>query len=275
MKSIVPLLVLLLLLPAAAGAKNTSTWTPLEPGLELGVFDSPTPSQLGDSKIRVVRVDPTRFEVVVLAASQHDQSSRSAADWAREFGLNAAINASMFKTDWLTSVSHLKVGDHLNNPDLTGDMMVFATGPRTDNVPPVQLIDRECQDLQQVAESYTTLVQSIRMLSCTGENVWKQQPKQWSHAVTGIDAEGRLLLIHARSPWSTHDFIEILRALPLGLVRLQYGDGGPPAQLYVQSGVRQEQFIGSYETGIKESDTNERAWQIPNVIGVRRRAPSR
>lgn len=81
-----------------------------------------------------------------------------------------------------------------------------------------------------------------------------------------------LLLIHARSPWSTHDFIDLLRELPLQLDRLQYAEGGPEAQLAVRNGEREREWVGSYETGFMESDENDVAWPIPNVVGVRKRA---
>ena len=131
--------------------------------------------------------------------------------------------------------------------------------------------DRECDDLDEARKSYGTLIQSIRMISCDGRNVWSQQDRRWSHAAIGIDGSGRALLIHARSPWSTHDFIDILCSLPLDLARLQYAEGGPEAQLWVGAGGRELESFGSFETGFFQDDSNAVAWPVPNVVGVRAR----
>jgi hypothetical protein len=260
----------------AAGAKpepedKTSTWRALQPGLDLAVLASPTPSDRGDGKIRVLRVDPERFELVLVATSAGDGKTRTARRWGEQQGLVAAINASMYQQDHRTSVSLMRTRDHVNNSHLSRDKTVLAFDRRDETVPQVSVIDRDCDDFEATAEHYGTLVQSIRMLSCDGRNVWSQQDRRWSHAAIGVDTAGRPLLIHARSPWSTHDFIEILRALPIELDRLQYAEGGPEAQLWVKSGDFELEEVGSFETGFFESDANAGAWPVPNVVGVRAR----
>lgn len=257
------------LLVTTGVAEDASVWKELSPGLELGVFDSPTPSDRGDSKIRVVRVDPKRHDLVLTMASAHDGTPRTAKAWAKREGLLAAINSSMYQADHLTSTSLMRATGHTNNGHLSKDQDILAFGARSGDVAPVTIIDRGCDDYASVSANYASLVQSIRMLSCDGRNVWSQQDRKWSHAVIGMDGAGRPLLIHARSPWTTHDFIEILRALPLDLKRLQYAEGGPEAQLYVHAGGVEAEQVGSFETGFFESDANLGAWPVPNVIGVR------
>jgi len=267
------LLLLALALLTLGGAP--SPWSSLQPGLDLGVFDAPVPSDIGDSRIRVLRVDPARLELVLLNASADPElGNRTAKDWVQTEGLLAAINASMYGTDHRTSVAHMERAGHVNNGRWSKDNAVLAFDPVAKGTPPVTIIDNRCDDREAEAKRYRTLVQSIRMLRCDGANVWSQQPKRWSHAVIGIDGDGRALLIHARSPWTTHDFIDQLRALPLDLKRLQYAEGGPEASLYVQAGGVEVDQFGSYETGFFESDDNDHAWPIPNVIGVRPRPTS-
>ncbi len=263
------LLLLFLLMIPAAQAEPPKPWTELQPGLELGVFTSPQISSAGDSKIRVLRVDPTKFELVLASASMGDGTTKTAKGWATDKGLLAAINASMYQGDHKTSVSFMRSGKHVNNRHLSKDKDLLAFGPKDAADPPVRIIDRGCEEHEPLMKRYDTVVQSIRMLSCDGRNVWSQQARQWSHAVIGIDGAGRPLLIHARSPWSTHDFVEILRKLPLDLKRLQYAEGGPEAQLYVNAGGTELEAVGSFETGFVESDDNAAAWAVPNVIGVR------
>ena len=257
----------------AAAAAGTDPWERLEPGLELGVFRSPWPSTAGDSQVRALRIDAARFEFHLLNASASAAAApRTARQWCRDRGMTAAINASMYQGDHRTSVSLMRTRGHVNNPRLTKDMTILAFEPDDPELPPVRLIDRQCDDLEALAPRYGTLVQSIRMLSCRGSNVWQQQPRRWSTAAIGMDDDGRVLFFHVRSPYSVHDVIEILRELPLGLARAMYVEGGPEAQLYVESGDRALEFVGSYETGFNENDDNAAAWPVPNVVAIRRRS---
>jgi len=261
--------------PVGKAAGPAGAWESLEPGLELGTFESPRPSAIGDSKVRALRIDPNRFDLRLVNASAHDdRASHSAREWCRREGLVAAINASMYQQDHVTSVSLMRTRRHVNNSRLSKDMSLLALDPLDEEAPPVRIIDRECDDLDAWKPRYGTLVQSIRMISCKGENVWTQQPRRWSTAAIGVDTAGRALFIHSRSPYSTHDFIEILRALPLHLDRALYSEGGPEAQLFVAAGGREMEFLGSFESAFNENDDVTMAWPVPNVVGVIRRAPT-
>ncbi len=252
-------------------------WTALEPGLDLGTFTSPIRSRTGDSLVHVLRVDPEEFDLVLRmsgATGQGSEANRTARAWAADTGLIAAINASMFQTDYVTSTELMVTADHVNNGHVHSGRTVIAFDRAPDapaDAPLFRIIDRDCEDLDALRPHYRTLIQSIRMVSCKGTNVWSDSKRVWSHAVIGIDGKGRALLIHARSPWSTHDFIDILRELPIDLDRLQYAEGGPEAQLYVNAGGVELERMGSFETGFFESDDNAVAWPIPNVIGVVRK----
>lgn len=85
-----------------------------------------------------------------------------------------------------------------------------------------------------------------------------------------MDREDHVLFIRSRSPYTTHDFINILLELPLGIRNAMYVEGGPQAQMYVESGDYEDEWVGSFETGFCD-ESNERTWSVPNVIGVRRR----
>jgi uncharacterized protein YigE (DUF2233 family) len=254
-----------------------SPWERLERGLELGVLNAPHPSSQGDSKIRVLRIDPHDFELRLLNASAPGQGQAlTAREWSQSHGLVAAINASMYVQDHLTSVGLMRTRAHVNNPRLTRDKAVLAFDPRSPGMPPVKLIDRGCDDFDAWKTHYDTFIQSIRMVSCRGENVWAQGGEEWSIAAVGVDRRGRLLFIHSRSPYTPHDLIENLLSLPLGLAGAMYVEGGPEAQLYVQSGDREVELVGSRGTSLFDSGDNQRAWPVPNVIGVvARNGPAR
>ena len=65
-----------------------SSWQPLEPGLELGTFVASQKSQHGDSKVRILRIDPNHFEFRVINASHAaDGQSKTAREWLYSGGL--------------------------------------------------------------------------------------------------------------------------------------------------------------------------------------------
>jgi hypothetical protein len=258
-------------IPARAdGPGGAVSWEVLEPGLEFATAESPIPAAAGDSRIRVLRVDPTRYELTLLNSSAADGTRRTAKEWAGRYGLVAAINASLYQTDNSTSVSLMTARGHTNNPRLSKHNAVLLFDRLDDSVPPVQIVDRTCRDFGAVRTRYAAAVQNIRMVSCTRHNVWTPQPdKKWSTAAIGVDTQGRLLFVHVRSPLSTHDLIDALLALPLDLRETMYVEGGPEAQLYVTAGGRELEFVGSHGSSFAGIE-NTYALPIPNVIGLKR-----
>jgi hypothetical protein len=260
---------------AAPPEPTASGWQAAAPGLEVGRFRAPRPSAVGDSMVTVVRVDPKLYDLRLLSAKLRRLSQNpTAEEWVRDHGVLAVINASMFQGDHQTSVGYMRDGDGINNGRWNKDNAVFAAGPRDPSLPAAQILDRKCQDTAALAARYRVLVQNIRMLDCGGRNTWAPQERRWSTASVGTDQAGRVLFIHARSPWSTHDFIDILRALPLDLVRLMYVEGGPEASLYLKvEGKVLVAEMGSFETGFREDDENRVFWPLPNVLAVAPRQP--
>jgi len=251
-------------------ADSVTGWQKLADGLELGIFDAPQPTEIGDSKIRILRIDPSRYELKLLNASvSKNARSLSARQWCRQNGLVAAINASMFQEDLKTSVSLMRTRTHVNNPRLREkDMTILAFDRLGPGVPEVKIIDRDCEDFKTWKNKYGTLVQSIRMISCNGKNVWEQQPKKQSTVAIGMDKADRVLFIHVGSPYSTHDLINILQELPLQIARAMYTEGGPQAQLYIKSGGREYEFVGHSEIDLSNNANSWFSWPIPNAVGV-------
>jgi hypothetical protein len=254
--------------PGATDA-NAEVWQKLDKGLDLGIFASPQRAEWGDSLIRVLRIDPQFFEFKLLNASAvKNGRTLTAKQWCRQNGLVAAINASMYQTDYKTSVSLMRTKKHTNNPRLSKDKTILAFDRQTAKVPLVKIIDRECEDINLWKKKYGTLVQSIRMISCKGANVWSQQSKKWSTAAIGTDKQNRILFIHVGSAYSTHDLINILLKLPINISRAMYSEGGPQAQLYIRQGDIEHEFVGSLDLNLNENINNPVFWPIPNVIGI-------
>jgi hypothetical protein len=244
-------------------------WQKLANGLELGIFLSPQRADYGDSLIRILRIDPQFFEFKLLnASSTKDGRPLTAKQWCRQYNMVAAINASMYQTNHKTSVSLMRTKSHTNNARLSKDKTILAFDRQSLKIPKVKIIDRQCEDFGQWKNKYGTLVQSIRMISCKGENVWRQQPRKWSTAAIGMDHQDRVLFIHVGSPYSTHDLINILQKLPLNITRAMYSEGGPQAQLYIRYGKKEYEFVGKFDLKLNENINHPVLWPIPNVIGI-------
>ncbi len=247
----------------------TSNWRSLEPGMDMGLFLAPKKSIVGDSLIKVLRADPHFFALKLLNSSASKTKKRySVKTWVNQNSLVAGINASMYQRNQVSSVSYMKTGNHLNSKWLSKDKTVLAFDPIEKEIPKVKIIDRECEDFRTLRKKYATLIQSIRMVSCKGKNVWAPQNKIWSTAAVGTDIKGRILFIHVRSPYSTHDLINMLMQIPIKLERAMYVEGGADAQLYINTGKEEHEFIGSYSTGLREHDQNTFSHPIPNVLGL-------
>ncbi|HEY6006218.1 MAG TPA: phosphodiester glycosidase family protein [Anaeromyxobacter sp.] len=257
--------------PSGAERGDGSPWQALEPGLEYALFDGP-PADAGDRKIAVVRIDPARFDLRLANASAPGEGEiRTARAWAYRTGASAAINASMYQEDYRSSVSLMRTRDHVNQRRLSKDKAVLAFDPLVSGVAPVRIVDRECDDFSQAEKRYGSLVQSIRMISCERRNVWAPSDRRFSSAAIGLDSKGRVLFIHARSPWTVHDLVKALLALPIDIARAMYVEGGPEAQLFARSGAKEIERVGGFE-GAARAAENPRAWPVPNVIvAVRRR----
>ena len=263
------LLICVVLLPSPAIAE--SPWKPLEPGLDFAELEGPK-NPIGDGRIRVLRVDPRMLDVELSSAAfSKGAKAQSAKAWCAETGCIAAINASMFLDDNKTSVGLMKTRAHVNHARRSKDNAILALDPDDRAQPPARLIDPSCDDAPAVEKRYGTLVQSIRMISCDRKNRWAPSEKKWSTTAIGVDGAGRLLFIHARSPWPVHALADALIAVPIDLRGAMYTEGGPEAQLYVRAKNFEREFVGSYETGFVENDDNHEGWAIPNVIAVFRR----
>ena len=269
-------LVAILLLGSALpfAGRADGPWQKLEPGLEWGRFEIPHPLEARSGRVHVLRIDPAFFALRLMAASAtEERQARTARGWSEYGGLDAASNASMFQADFLSSVSLMRMPGHVNNPRLSRDKTILAFNPKSADVPPVRLIDRECDDFSALEPHYTSFVQSIRMVSCTGRNVWSESDKRWSHALVATDEAGRVLFIHVRTPYSTHELIDALLALPLAIDRAMYTEGGIQAQMYVNSGGVEREFSGVFGSAYPATAGGASAWPVPNVIGVVRNPP--
>ncbi|MGD0918004.1 MAG: phosphodiester glycosidase family protein [Thermodesulfobacteriota bacterium] len=236
-------------------------WKRIDDGLSL--------SEIHSQRLTLIKIDPAYYSFKLLCASENGKLRMTAKRWCQKHNIVSAINAGMFQADGMTNVGYMKNFNHINNPRLnTRYKAVLAFNPVDATVPEIQIIDLKCQDFERLKEKYQTLIQGIRMVSCRQENVWEKQDKMWSIAAFGIDKNGNGLFIFTESPFSVHDFTNILLSLPLSLYNAVYLEGGPEATLYFSGKGVEFEKVGSHETGLNENDFPKIARPIPNIIGI-------
>ena len=254
------------------GIAETLEWKTLEEGLDYLSVQAPLQCNIGPSTFDILRIDLNFFELDLISAGALKTYSSTAPQYAAQFHLLAAFNAGMYQMDGKTSTGFLKDSAYVNNGHFNSKYKtIFAFNPKSPDAPASRLIDLECDDWDHWKTVYHSYTQCIRMVSCKQKNVWSQQNKRWSMIAVGSDTEGRILFTFTRSPYSVHDFINQLKQLPIDLQQAMYLEGGPEASFYVDAGGTKVAKMGSYETGFWENDGNHSFWEVPNIIGVKRK----
>jgi len=263
---------IILHLCSASASQADAPWKSLAKGIEYGVLQVKPLPEIGDGVIHVVRIDPAKAQLKLLLASEQGKKSRTTAQWCKEFNLVAAINAGMYREDLITNVGYLRNGSHVQNKRWsTSYKSALAFDPKNGGIPPATMIDLDEPDAMQTLSNYNAVIQNLRLLKADAVNVWAKQEKKWSETAVGMDRDGRVLFLFCRSPLTMWDFNEAIKSLGLGVTRLMHVEGGPVASLSIRTPNLILNFDGSYETKIKEDDTNNEQWPIPNIIGVQAR----
>jgi len=250
-------------------------WRTLSKGLDLATVVTQQHTKVGDSRIVILRIDPTLWDMELLGSGLNKESgARTAKDWCKEQGLTACINAGMFASDFRTHLGYMRFREHIGTPASNAYQSIAAFDPRRDGLARFRIFDLDVpgHTTDSILRDYASAVQNLRLIKRPGSNRWSQQDKRWSEAALGEDAQGRILFLFSRSPFSMHELNRELLGSSIGIVAAQHLEGGPEAQLYVNAGGTELERVGSFETGFQESDENDVAWPIPNVLGVRPKA---
>lgn len=250
------------------GRTGEAPWQPLDEGIFLALFqETPASPYL----LVVLKVDPIHYELKLLSASEGGKEGMTLKDWCSAFGLDGAINASMYLEDGRKSTGFMKNYDHVNNPRINarfGAFLVF--NPREASLPPVQIVDREHQDWKNLIDRYETVVQNYRLITLKGKNAWKNRSdaRRFSAAAIAMDDEGKVLFIFSRQPRDVHEFAEQLLGLPLKIRNAMYVEGGQDAGLFITDlpdGMPNRPMLS-----FLEGDEGYALPLVPNVIGIRK-----
>jgi uncharacterized protein YigE (DUF2233 family) len=257
-------LILFLPLSSTYSQPQSIAWQKVDSGLFFTETLSPVKSDYGDSKITILKIDPHYYSFKLISARETKEDNKTMREWVRTKGLIAAINAGLFQEDDKTNVGYMKNYSFINNNHLTRDNAITAFNRTDTTVPEIQIIDLKCQKWEELKAKYNSFTQGIRMIDCNQNNTWNQQPEKFGMAVIAIDKQGNALFIFTRSPYSVHDFINILKHLPLNIYNAMYLEGSTPASFYLNY-----QGLEVEKTGyILATGENGTAWELPNIIGI-------
>jgi len=246
-------------------------WNEAEDGLHVAEFE--TDFDNAQHALTLVKIDPARYSFKLLCATEHGKEPLNAKEWASKYQMIAVVNAGMFQENGLTSVGFMKNFNHVNNGRLSRANTILAFNPVEKNIPEIQLIDRECQNFNDLRPKYQSFVQSMRMISCKQQNVWAEQDAKWSTLAVGTDTQGNILFLFSRTPCTVHDFIEILLSLPLSLKSAMYLEGGPQASLYLSTSRMTVERYGVW--GGIENNSLQFPLPVPNVIGISKKSSTK
>ena len=264
-------LTLLLVIDTARVEGETSPWREVDDGLLIGEFEAHPNCGSSDTKILILKIDPQKYAFKLMSASEHDGRKMTLKEWVEKYGVVAAFNAGMYQEDGITSVGFMQNFKHVNNSRLNKNKAVLAFNPVDPSVPEIQIIDRECQDFENLKGKYRTFVQSIRMVSCEQQNVWSPQPAAWSTLAIAMDKSRKVLIIFSQQPYGVHDLIEILLSLPISIYNAMYLEGGPQASLYLSTKNVTIEKYGVWEGSPDSHNPLRVSWPIPNILGIVRK----
>ena len=258
------LVVVALVVVMATAAAGADVWQELETGLEIAHFDSRTRTVSAKGDLMVLRVEPRIFSLQLLATDRKaGKPGRNVAQWCRDKGLIAAINAGMYQADMRTHVGFCQVDGKVINGFANDYLSVAAFGPVDVADPPFRIFDLDETPMDEVLRRYRNVVQNLRLIKRGGENRWQPATDQWREAALAEDHRGRALLVYCRTAWSMYEFNEILLALPLNVVAAQHLEGRSPARFWIDH--------PQYKAGPEAPAPGP---ELPNVIGVVRNLDS-
>ncbi|MFK7986059.1 MAG: phosphodiester glycosidase family protein [Sandaracinaceae bacterium] len=226
---------------------------------------------VGDRVITIVRVRLDRYRLRILT-EEHDGPRRSVPSWVRELNLAGAINAGMFLPNG-RSVGHMiRDGSVVSRRRVGRYRGVVGFGPRRGGLPALTVSGPDCgQTVDSLAARYENVLQALPMVNCRGEARRWSTRKRYSAAGFGVDAAGRAVFMHVRTPYRMSVLDRMLADPSLRIRSMIYMEGGPEASLVVRDGDVRVEELGSYETDFNENDDNRHFWEVPNVIGFVRR----
>jgi len=247
-------------------------WKELTDGLFFYETEAPEKSIVNDSKLTILKIDPSKFNFNLFTSTEYGKISRSADCWAKELNLNVVVNAGMYtQTKNHINKGYLKNFNHINNGKLSSYYNgMMAIHPKDSLQLPFAIYDLSCNSWDKIKSKYNSFCQGMRMLDCNGNSLaWDKKPGQsCSMVLISTDNNGIIYITFTNSPFTHQKMISFLINMPLNLKTTIYLEGGPEASLYISTPDTVISKWGTYVSGTWEHNDNDHFWEIPNVLGI-------
>jgi hypothetical protein len=247
-------------------------WQNLANGLSYAEIDAPIKSDINDSKLSILKIKPDAVDFLLLNASEQQNNSLNALQWAEKYNLLAVVNAAMYEvSNGIVSRGYMKNYGHINNPKFKdGYNAVIAFNPKDSTLKKFKIFDLMCDSWDSIKSKYHCYAQGMRMIDCNANALsWNKKKQSCSMMVACEDLQGYIYFIFCRSPYTHNQMIGFLKALPLELRTTIYLEGGPETSLFIKTANQKIEKIGSYISDSYPNDDNDHFWKLPNVIGIR------
>jgi hypothetical protein len=249
-----------------------SNWVTLTKGLQYREINAPIKSEIGDSKISLVRLDRELFEFDVFSATNYDSIPKSVDRWAKKHKLSIVFNSGMYSQEnTLLSRAFLKSGKHVNNPSIIEDFnLMMAMSPNAIHRENIEVLDLTCENFDQIKNEFNSYAQGLRMIDCNGKPMfWKKKIQSCSMIIAAEGIDNKFYIIFCRSPYTHNQMIEFMLKMPYGIRNAIYLEGGPETSLFIDVNGHRIEKVGSWVSDTWESDENKHFWSLPNVVGVK------
>lgn len=238
-------------------------WVTIQKGLEFCEFRPDS----GAAKISVLKIDPEYFDFALKSSGEDGRPPRSLEEWSKEYNLVAAINASMYLPDSNTSTGYMRMGKYVNNPRIMDRFgAFFVAGPRHENLPGAQIVDRENENWRNLLDDYDLVIQNYRMTNANRRILWAPGGPLYAISAIAQDGSGKILFLHSERPIEAYDFVQQILHLPLDARVIMYVEGGAQAGLLIHSEFFKRD-LGAPHTPSFLVTGNLKA-VLPNILGI-------
>lgn len=277
--------VFLLFWSCSAGTEDAKTkinfpkkieWKELLKGLYYCEVENPYHSKISDNIITIVKANPYLLDADIYSNTSFDSIKRTAMVWSEDFDLNIVVNAGMYNlNNTYQAEGFLKSQNKTNNGRFKENFKMFAFFKPIDDIhyKPFEIIDGENESAEKFVDKYQSCFQSIRMIDCNAQQVvWKPRRLIYSSmCILANDKDNNIIIAFTRTPMSANQMSNLLLHLPFNIRSALYLEGGPEACLYIKTPDTVISKNGSYVSLTFPTDTNTRYWNLPNIIGIKKK----
>ncbi len=250
-------------------------WLKFDDGIYYSVINGPRQSKIADSKISVIKINPSLYNFDLIIASQTDSMFKTLPEWCAENNLLFAVNAGMYSlANRFSATGFMRNYSYTNNSVFKGGFnALLAFNAAKAGIPSVRIIDLENEKFEDFENDYHSFIQSIRLIDNNGKAVhWSPKNKlKCSMTFLAIDKDNNVLVFFTRSPYSPNEMIDFMLHKPLQVKTAMYLEGGPEASFYINTQDTAFGKFGSYVSQTYPTDKNDKFKKMPNVIGVRKK----